>query len=201
VESNKHHKTIPELELELRQIKAAQEDPAHFHPLYDSYYKPIFVFIYRRTANEDLTADLTSTVFLKALVYLKKFEYRKVPFSAWLFRIAINEVNMHFRKQKSVRIISLSSEAIREISSETLSGTSLTETGSSENDDKLLMACITQLPPEAIQLLELRFFENRPFQEVARLLNITEGNAKVKIYRILEKLKAILLKKKINFKS
>jgi len=190
-EQSRYHRTIPELEQELRQVKAAQEDPAQFQPLYESYYKSIFVFIFRRTANEDLTADLCSTVFLKSLLHLKKFEYRKVPFSAWLFRIALNEVNMHFRKSKTARVISMDSQKIKEIAAET----------ENPEDDKLLMASITELPPDAIQMIELRYFENRPFQEVARLLGITESNAKMKIYRILEKLKKILIKKKINFKE
>jgi len=46
-----------------------------------------------------------------------------------------------------------------------------------------------------LQLIELRFFEKRPFKEIAEILNLTETNAKVKLYRILERVKKTLTKK------
>ena len=64
---NSYHKTKEDLEQELKQVEAAKADPARFAVLYDKYYKPIFVFIYRRTGNEELTADITSMVFMKAM--------------------------------------------------------------------------------------------------------------------------------------
>ena len=69
---NAHHKNDTDLKLELQQIEAAKLDPARFDKLYDSYYKSIFVFVYRRTGDEELAADITSHVFLKALMNIKK---------------------------------------------------------------------------------------------------------------------------------
>ena len=54
---------------------------------------------------------------------------------------------------------------------------------------------VAQLEEEDLQLVEMRFMEKRPFKEVAEILGITENNAKVKLYRALEKLKKILIKK------
>ena len=45
------------------------------------------------------------------------------------------------------------------------------------------------LKPDELTLIELRFFEQRPFKEIAEILDITESNAKVKTYRILERLR------------
>ncbi|MBL7891914.1 MAG: sigma-70 family RNA polymerase sigma factor [Bacteroidia bacterium] len=187
--AGKHHQSAPEIEQELRQINAAKLDPAQFQPLYDKYYKPIYIFIFRRTGNEDLTSDLTSQVFLRALINIKKYEHRGLPFSAWLFRIAFNEVNMFFRKTNTQRVISIDTTKINSIAVEA-------ELESTAETDKLLMDCIAELSADAIQVIELRYFESRSFNEVARLLGISESNAKVKVYRILEKLKRIILKKK-----
>ena len=77
---NAHHKTDTDIQLELQQIEAAKLNPARFDVLYEKYYKPIFVFVYRRTENEDLCADITSMVFLKALVNIKKYQFKGVPF-------------------------------------------------------------------------------------------------------------------------
>ena len=74
---NPHHKNDTDLKLEMQQVEAAKVNPAEFDALYDTYYKSIFVFIYRRTGNEEICADITSQVFLKALINIKKFEFQK----------------------------------------------------------------------------------------------------------------------------
>lgn len=183
---NQYHKTKEELEKELKQVEAAKADPARFGVLYDKYYKPIFVFIYRRTENEELTADLASMVFMKAMINIKKYEYRGVPFSAWLFRIALNEVNMYFRKSNAERVISLEKADISTIIDDI-------EKDNTEENRQLVMSALSHLPEDAVQLIELRFFEKRSFSEVGDILGITENNAKVKVYRILDKLKALIL--------
>lgn len=184
---NSYHKTKEDLEKELKQVEAAKADPARFGILYDKYYKPIFVFIYRRTGQEELTADLTSMVFMKAMMNIQKYEYRGVPFSAWLFRIAFNEVNMYFRKSNSERVVSLEKADISMMIDDM-------EGNDTEENKQAIMSALEQLPEEAVQLIELRFFEKRSFSEVGDILGITENNAKVKVYRILDKMKALILR-------
>ncbi len=183
-----HHKSDSEIQLELQQIAAAKENPARFGLLYERYYKSIFVFIHRRTDNEELTADITSQVFLKALMNISKYEFKGVPFSAWLFRIAFNEINMYFRKNNGQRVVSLSQNGMLQIAQEA-------ELDGNEEVIKQMMNAVKQLDALDIQLIELRFFEKHSFAEVGVIIGITENNAKVKIYRILAKLKKILCKK------
>ncbi len=186
---NPHHKNESDLQLELQQIIAAKADPARFSVLYDKYYKAIFVFTYRRTGDEDLAADITSHVFLKALVNIKKFEYKGLPFSAWLFRIAFNEINMYFRKSNANRVVSLDQGNIREIAQEA-------ELDDTSEERARMMTALKQLEEDDIQLIELRFFEKRSFAEVGIITGITENNAKVRVYRILDRLKKIMQPKK-----
>ena len=182
---NAHHKSQSELQQELQQIQAAKADPARFNVLYDKYYKQIFVFIHRRAGEEELTADLTSQVFLKALINIGKYEYKGVPFSAWLFRIAFNEINMYFRRNKAVRVVSLEQGGLVSLITEA------EEADSSDAQQRMLNA-IKTLNDEDTQMIELRFFEKRSFAEVGNIVGITENNAKVKVYRILEKIKKIM---------
>jgi RNA polymerase sigma-70 factor (ECF subfamily) len=182
---NAHHKSDNDLKLELQQIQAAKQNPARFDVLYDKYYKPIFVFIHRRTADTDLTADLASQVFLKALINIRKYEYKGVPFSAWLFRIAFNEINMYFRKNNAGRVVSLDQGSIVSIIAE------VEEEDDSEARSRMLKA-LKEMNEEDTQLIELRFFEKRSFAEVGNIIGITENNAKVKVYRILDKIKKIM---------
>ena len=187
-----YHKTPAELELELQEIEAAKLDTKLFQPLYDRYFKPVFVFVFRRTGDESLADDITSQVFLKALINLKKYKFRGLPFSAWLFRIAFNEVYLFFRKNKTQRTISLDKVQLHSIAA-------IAELDNRDENDRLLMECISELQEDAIHIIELRYFEERPFHEVAHILGISENNAKVKLYRVLAKLKQIILKKNINF--
>ncbi len=184
---NEHHKSTHDLEIERSQVEAAKADPAKFNVLYEKYYKPIFVFIYRRTHDEDLTADLTANTFLKGMLSLKKFEWKGVPFSALLFRIALNEINLHFRKTNRQQVVSLDSTNL---------GAMIAEAGEKDSEDtrKLLMLALGKLNREELHFIELRFFEKRAFAEVGQILNMTENNAKVRTYRILEKLKTILIR-------
>lgn len=184
-----HHKTYEDLIIEQEQIHKAKLNPINFSVLYDKYYRSIFVFIYRRTGNENITADITSIVFLKAIVNIKKFEFKGLPFSAWLFRIALNELNEYYRRAKSERIISFEDTDIHLFAAE-----AELESNLEEMSVKLVNALST-LSHDQIQLVEMRFFEKRSFSEIGNILDITENNAKIKLYRILDRLKKILIKK------
>jgi hypothetical protein len=74
-------------------LERSRKDPAAFGDLYEKYFDRIFNFIFRQTDDEELTADLCSQTFLIVLKNLSRYEYRGVPFSAWLYKIASNEVN------------------------------------------------------------------------------------------------------------
>jgi RNA polymerase sigma-70 factor (ECF subfamily) len=63
----------------------------------------------------------------------------------------------------------------------------------------LVSTLLEQLTPDEIQFIELRFFENKSFKEVGYFLGISEGNAKIRTYRILEKLRSI--SKQITYKE
>jgi len=177
------------MEAEWLEIQAAQQNPARFQPLYERYYASISRFVFRRTADADLAADLCSQVFLKAMQRLGSYQFRGVPFSAWLFRIASNEVAQHFRSAPALRTVSVEDASLGEMADEM----------ELDEEDGLpiseMLAALDQLRPDEVALIELRFFEQRPFKEIADILDITESNAKVKTYRILERLKKMMQQK------
>ncbi len=180
------------LQREWEEIQAAQADPARFRPLYERYFEPIFRFLFRRTADEALTADLASQVFLKALQKLHRYEYRGVPFSAWLFRIAQNELNMHFRQNRNQqRVVSIQEVQLDHLMDDL-------ETDQLEPYREVLIQALEQLPKNDLKLLELRYFEQRSYREVAGILNITENNAKVRAHRIAERLRKIIMREYEN---
>lgn len=177
-----YHISEAQLKEEMQWILAAQQDISAFGKLYDFYYKRIFLFVFKRMSDEDIAADITAQAFLKAMTHIQKFNFQGVPFSAWMYRIALNEVNMYYRQDKSQLCESADSGQLAEILEEV-------EEVVSEDLLKQLAIALETLPPDDMQLLSLRFFEELSFKEIADIVGITENNAKVKVYRILEKMK------------
>ncbi len=184
-----HHKTQEELRQELLQIEEAKQNLARFSVLYEKYFRSIFVFVYHRTQQEELTADITQVVFMKAIANLQRYTFKGVPFSSWLFSIAVNEVNMYFRKTKRERAVSLQHEDLGRIIEEM-------DDGDSQEKEKLLLKAMEKLKEDEVEIIQLRFFEKRSFAEVGEILGITENNAKVRTYRVLDKLKVFMSPKK-----
>ncbi len=79
-------------------VRAAQSDPLKFDVLYTCYMPRVYRYVRMRTINEEDAADITQQIFLQALKALPKYELRKVPFAAWLFRIASNTVTETYRQ-------------------------------------------------------------------------------------------------------
>src|SRR5882762_8575670 len=88
----------PEQEKHL--IEQCHADPAAFGQVFDLWYKPVFGYIMRRTADYDLSKDIAAETFLKAFLKINGFRWRGVSLSAWLYRIAGNELNQYYRSSK-----------------------------------------------------------------------------------------------------
>ena len=169
-------------------ILRSKADPEAFKPLYEKYFKKIYLFVLHRLADRQLAADITSQVFLKSLVHIGKFNFRGLPFSAWLFRIALNECNDYFRKSNRYRVVTIDDQHLEHLFEE------LTSDSQEENLREQLPRILQKLSVEELQLIELRFFDQRPFKEIADIIGITETYAKVKVYRVLQKMKKLFLK-------
>jgi RNA polymerase sigma-70 factor (ECF subfamily) len=188
INPNYHH-TTEQLNEELMLIEAAKLNPQRFAPLYNKYYKQIFNYVYQRMDDKDTAFDLTGQVFLKALTNLGNYQFKGVPFASWLYRIAHNELMQMFRTMKDKRAVNADVGDLRNICSET-------EEPFFEEYIPAIKKLILELDSDDLQMVEMRFFEKRPFKEIAEILNITEVNAKVRMYRIIEKLKKQLSKLK-----
>jgi RNA polymerase sigma-70 factor (ECF subfamily) len=179
-----YYQTAEEIDLEMELVKAAQKDPRSFGPLYNAYYKRIVAYVYHRTESKEEAFEITSQVFYKALSNLAAYKSKGVPFSAWLFRIAGNELNTVYRKNKGSRIVSLDEEGFEELK------TGMEAT--SDHLDEALFKALEQLEADEMELIDMRFFEKRSFKEIAEILEMGESACKMRTYRILEKLKTKL---------
>lgn len=171
-------------------IEQAKRDPAAFKPLYEQYFKTIFLFVLRRVEDRMLCADITSQVFLKALQNIGRYENRAYYLSSWLYRIAINEVNEYYRRRGKLRMVTIDGN-VEEVFS------SLSMYTGDEGDDEVRLAALARalqtITETELVLIELRFFEGRSFGEIGNIMGKSEVYVKVKTYRTLEKLKKYIV--------
>lgn len=180
-----HHLTMDQVRAEEDIIRAAQNDRRQFEPLYRTYYPRIISFVYQRVDDHETAHEITSQVFYTALEKLQGYKSQGVPFGAWLFRIAVNKLNEMFRKNKVQRAINIDTEGMHLLRDE------MAGMDEAMMDEKLFEA-LQCLKPEELDLIDMRFFENRPFRDICEITGLGESACKMKVYRILEKLKSKL---------
>lgn len=165
-------------------IELSKSNHHHFGALYEKYFDTIFRFVFKRLGGDEAVAgDLTQQTFMKAMVNIQKYEDRGFPFSSWLFRIAQNEVNLFFRSQKTQKSVEINENQLKTVMDEVDSSSNM-----SMEDQEKLIQCINNLDSDQTDLIELRFFQEMSFKEIADIYDITEANAKMRIYRLLEKI-------------
>jgi len=183
-----------DLSVEKELVRQAQKDPDAFAKLYDQYYAKIFGYALRRTANLEAAQDITSETFLKALRKLWQFHWRNISFSSWLYKIASNEINQHFRKAEYKKSLSL--EKLQEDGFEPVSAhdpeSELIEAQEElkQHQDFLeIQEKIVRLPAKYQEVITLRFFEQKQIKEIGEILGKKEGTVKSLLHRAVEKLR------------
>jgi len=179
--TEKYHFTKEQILNEEDEIRAAMKDISLFSVLYDRYYVRLFQFVFYRVDTEDEAADVTSQVFLKAMLNLKKYQFRGLPFASWLYRIASNEISDAFRSDQVNRVFHATTEYLGQIAA---------DMHEDPNEEKILAlkTAMSTLKMDEMELIELRYFEERPLSEITQITGLTLNNAKVKLHRIIQKL-------------
>jgi RNA polymerase sigma-70 factor (ECF subfamily) len=167
-------------------VERSKRNPKAFAELYETYFDRIYYYLLRQTDDEETAGDLCSQTFVNALNHISKYTFRGLPFSAWLYKIASNEANKFYRKNKRNKIFSLEEARVRELVEQTQAAT---DQPWDEDITRRLLLYLKDLPTDMLQVLELRFFEDKDFREIAFILDMTESGAKMRTYRALDKLR------------
>ena len=150
--------------------RAQQRDQAAFAQLYEEYFDKIYRYITLKIGNKTEAEDLTQQVFLKALQSISSFKWRGIPFSAWLFRIAHNQVVDYLRKQNRNPI---------PLNESLVSGgdnpQSLVE---QKMDFERLLSVTRQLTEAQREVISLRFVGELSIAQVAKTMGRSQGAVK-----------------------
>ena len=96
--------TAPDAEADERHlVQAAQKDPSRFAELYEAHFERVYAYAARRLRDRHEAEDVTSEVFQQALANISRFEWRGVPFGAWLIRIASNAIADRWKRRERER--------------------------------------------------------------------------------------------------
>jgi RNA polymerase sigma-70 factor (ECF subfamily) len=162
-------------------IEEAQRDPARFAELYEIHFQRVYAYVVRRVRDRAETEDVTSEVFHHALANLHKYEWRGIPFAAWLYRIAGNLISDRWQRLgREPMADDPQLDAIQAAG------------GEFEEVERraTLFRLVENLPAEQKRVLVLRFVEQKSIKEVAREICKTEGAVKQLQFRALSSLKA-----------
>ncbi|HUP62415.1 MAG TPA: sigma-70 family RNA polymerase sigma factor [Thermoanaerobaculia bacterium] len=158
-------------------VEAAKKDPSSFAVLYEAHFERIYAFVVHRVRDRSVAEDLTADVFRHALAAIGGFEWRGVPFTAWLYRIAANEIADHAAKSARERGSIATGEPARD------------ETRMIEHR-ATLFRLVDDLPADQRRVIVMRFAEERSVREVATTLGRSEAAVKQLQWRALQTLRA-----------
>lgn len=162
-------------------VEAAQRDPSRFAELYECNFERVYAYVSRRLSNREAAEDITSEVFQQALANLDRFEWRGVPFVAWLLRIASNAITDHWRRVSREQPMKDQDEP----ESYPVNPTNIEDV----ERRAFLFRLVSTLPPDQKRVIEMRFAEDKGIREIARELNRSEGAIKQLQFRGIQTLR------------
>ena len=165
-------------------VEAAQSDPEKFYALYELHFERVYAFAASRVRDRATAEDVTSEVFHKALANLPSYEWRGVPFAAWLLRIAANAIVDHAKR--AARESPAPDDPTEPANDPVVQAS---EMRAIEHRAQLFRL-VGQLPAVQKQVVYERFVEQRSIKEIARQLGKTEGAVKQLQLRAVQNLRA-----------
>jgi len=182
-------------------LERCRHDPGAFAELYDENFEQIFHYILHRISNVPLAEDLTSQTFEKAVRKIGRFRWRGISVTAWLYRVASNEVNSYLRKQyRKKRFERPWSEHYTAVDSR--SPDHELEAAEAEVSRHELFARVADQLKRLGRLdqtiLTLRYFEGKSYREIAEILGKREGTMRMRASRALGKLRGLLSQEDIG---
>jgi RNA polymerase sigma-70 factor (ECF subfamily) len=167
--------------------RAAKGESEAFAQLYEEHFDRIYRYIHLRLGNQTEAEDLTQEVFVKALEAIGSYKWRNLPFVAWLFRIAHNQVIDYLRKQGKVEKVALEDDITL------VSGSNPALMAERELEIEELINNVKKLSPAQREVISLRFGSELSVAEVAKALGKNPGTVKALQYNGIAALRKLML--------
>ncbi len=170
------------LRTERELVEAARSDTSAFGKLYDLHFSRIYSYAYYRTRNHADAEEVTAQTFQQALEHIGSYEWRGIPFAAWLYRIASNIVAGRHRGRPQ--------ETDLEEAVELRSRDPLPEEEALRSERaRELRAAVATLPASQQQAIVLKFSQGLRNKEIGEVMGCSEGAVKQLLHRAMETLR------------
>ncbi len=180
--------------------KAKNGDQVAFTFLLDFYWNEVYGFMLKRSGNETDAEDITIETFSKAFDKIASYN-PEFQFNTWLIAIAKNVHIDLLRKKKTALFVDITDE-------EDHQAYNVADTALSAEDELIakqnlssLLECIKLLKPHYQEVIQLRYFQELSYQEIADLLGEPLSNIKVKLLRAKKLLAEIIERRQPSMNS
>jgi RNA polymerase sigma-70 factor (ECF subfamily) len=171
-------------------VVSARTDREAFGRLYEAYYERILRYCLRRLYRQSVAEDVCGEVFLYVARKMRSFRgTTEQDFRRWLYRIATTEVNAYLRRTKRRQ----------ELWDKALQNDRLSPSNAVTNDNAyegldwpVVYQAISQLSTKQQTVITLRLFDDMPYKEIADVLNVRPGTARVTYNRAIKRLRSLL---------
>jgi len=165
-------------------VERAKREPAAFGELYRRHQLDVYRLAYSRLGNQADAEDVTSEVFMRALVAIGRYQDRGYTFTSWLFRIAANLVVDRHRQSRPIEDIDEHQELAAEGSLEDL-------VAAGDRVRRIVQAA-QQLPARQREALSLRFGGDLKVDDVALRMGTSPGAVKLLVHRAVRGVRAAM---------
>jgi RNA polymerase sigma-70 factor (ECF subfamily) len=180
---------LSDQDLVTKTIKNKQAFAAIVH----RYEAPLLRYIYRMGCKDASAAqDLLQEIFVKTFVHLNDYDH-SLQFSSWIYRIAHNETVSYFRKERSRPSVLTRAEdffLFENIADEA----GLIDQKSQRHSVMEIQSAVSRLEPRYRDIIVLKFFEEKSYEEISDILQIPQGTVATLINRAKKKIKSYLEK-------
>ena len=176
--------------------RAAQGHERAYRELIGRYERPVFSLIYRLVRDRELAEDLAQETFIKVLNAIDRYD-ASYKFSSWIFKIANNTAIDSLRK-KTLDTVSLDGSPHARSVAEAAEGWTPTAVARDENPQEYverlelgsaLDGALAELRPEYRTAIVLWHMEDRPYEEIADIMDVPLGTVKTYIHRARKELR------------
>lgn len=175
--------------------KAKTGDQVAFTFLLDHYWNEVYGFMLKRTENETDSEDITIETFSKAFDKIATYN-PEFQFNTWLIAIAKNVHIDMLRKKKSTVFVEITDNEDHQAYNIADTTPSIEDALITEQNLSRLLQFIKELKPHYQEVIQLRYFQEMSYQEIAEQLNEPLSNVKIKLLRAKKLLAEIIQTKK-----
>jgi RNA polymerase sigma factor (sigma-70 family) len=156
--------------------------------LFERYHRELFGFLYHSSSNAEASEDMVQTVFYRMLKYRHTFT-GEGAFRSWMYHLARNVLIDNAKKNKQSR----QQYDVAEYADQIGGGALADELLHKNEDATMLQDALARLSNEHREVLVMSRYQELKYEEIARILNMTEGAVKVRVHRAMNELKKIYL--------